>query len=56
MTPGEGSARLKEEGKMTDDDLTPGTQRAPFAPTAVAPPEWWADARIPRDDAGTPAS
>jgi ribonuclease Z len=33
---------------------TPGTQRAPFAPTAVAPPEWWA--RIPLDDAGSPAS
>jgi ribonuclease Z len=28
---------------------TPGTQRAPFAPTAVAPPEWWAEARIPLD-------
>jgi ribonuclease Z len=35
---------------------TPGTQRAPFAPAAVAPPEWWAEARIPLDDAGSPAS
>jgi hypothetical protein len=25
-------------------------------PPAVAPPEWWAEARIPLDDAGTPAS
>jgi hypothetical protein len=32
---------------------TPGTQRAPFAPTVVAPPEWWAEARIPLDDAGS---
>ena len=29
---------------------TPGTQRAPFAPTAVAPPEWWAEARIPLEE------
>lgn len=28
---------------------TPGTQRAPFAPTAVTPPAWWAEARIPLD-------
>jgi len=30
---------------------TPGKPRAPFTPTAVAPPEWWAEARIPLDDA-----
>jgi hypothetical protein len=38
--------------------LTPvvGTQRSSFAPTAAAPPEWWADARIPLSDAGRPAS
>ena len=35
---------------------TPGTQRAPFAPMPVAPPEWWAEARIPLDDAGAPGS
>ena len=29
---------------------TPGTQRAPFAPMAVAPPEWWAEARIPLEE------
>jgi hypothetical protein len=29
---------------------TPGKQRAPFAPVAVAPPEWRAEARIPLDD------
>ena len=35
---------------------TPGAQRAPFAPTAVTPPEWWAEARIPLDDAEAPGS
>jgi hypothetical protein len=25
----------------------PGTQRAAFAPTLPAPPDWWAEARIP---------
>jgi hypothetical protein len=35
---------------------TPGKQRAPFAPTAVTPPEWWAEARIPLDDAEAPGS
>jgi len=34
----------------------PGTPRAPFAPVAVTPPEWWAEARIPLDDAGTPGA
>ncbi|MCU0971281.1 MAG: hypothetical protein MUF57_05695 [Gammaproteobacteria bacterium] len=34
---------------------TPGMQRAPVAPTAVAPPKSWAEARIPLD-AGTPGS
>ncbi len=34
----------------------PGTPRAPFAPAPVPPPAWWAEARIPLDDAGTPAS
>lgn len=29
---------------------TPGMQRAPFAPMAVAPPEWWAEARIPLEE------
>lgn len=33
---------------------TPGKPREPFVPTAVAPPEWWAEARIPLDD--VPAS
>jgi ribonuclease Z len=33
---------------------TPGTQRAPFAPAAVTPPEWWAEARIPLGDAPSP--
>ncbi len=28
---------------------TPGTQRAPFAPAAVTPPAWRAEARIPLD-------
>jgi hypothetical protein len=34
--------------------LTPvvGAPRATFAPAAVAPPAWWAEARIPLDDAG----
>ena len=35
---------------------TPGVPRAPFAPAPVAPPEWWAEARIPLDDTGTPGS
>jgi ribonuclease Z len=35
---------------------TPGTQRAPFAPMAVTPPAWWAEARIPLDDAVAPGS
>ena len=35
---------------------TPGTPRVPYTPVAVKPPEWWAEARIPLDDAGTPAS
>ena len=35
---------------------TPGVPRAPFAPTPVAPPDWWAEARIPLDDTGTPGS
>jgi ribonuclease Z len=35
---------------------TPGTPRAPFAPVAVTPPEWWAEARIPLDDVGTPGA
>jgi hypothetical protein len=54
---------MQEEGKMTDNDLTslpapptPGTQRASFAPTTVAPPERWAEARIPLDDAASLAS
>jgi ribonuclease Z len=29
---------------------TPGKQRAAFAPVAVAPPDWWAEALIPLDD------
>jgi hypothetical protein len=29
---------------------TPGKQRMAFTPTAVPPPEWWADALIPLDD------
>ena len=33
-----------------------GKQRAPFAPVAVTPPAWWAEARIPLDDAETPGS
>ena len=33
---------------------TPGKPRAPFTPTAVAPPAWWAEARIPLDDAPSP--
>jgi len=35
------------------DQLPPiaGKQRAAFSPVAVAPPEWWAEARIPLDDA-----
>jgi ribonuclease Z len=35
---------------------TPGAQRAAFTPTALTPPEWWAEARIPLDDIGTPGS
>ena len=35
---------------------TPGTLRVPYTPVAVKAPEWWAEARIPLDDAGTPAS
>jgi ribonuclease Z len=34
----------------------PGTPRTPYTPVATTPPEWWAAARIPLDDAGTPAS
>jgi ribonuclease Z len=30
----------------------PGTPRAPYTPVAVAPPEWWAEARIPLDGVG----
>ena len=33
---------------------TPGKPRASFTPAAVAPPEWWAEARIPLDDAPSP--
>jgi ribonuclease Z len=29
----------------------PGTPRAPYTPVAVEPPAWWAEARIPLDDA-----
>jgi ribonuclease Z len=29
----------------------PGEPRVPYTPVAVAPPEWWAEARIPLDDA-----
>ena len=29
---------------------TPGTQRATFVPKALAPPEWWAEARIPLEE------
>jgi len=36
---------MQEEGKMTDDE-----------PTSLPAPEWWAEARIPLDDAGMPAS
>ena len=32
---------------------TPGIPRAPYTPVATTPPEWWAEARIPLDDAGT---
>jgi ribonuclease Z len=28
----------------------PGKQRVAFAPVAVAPPAWWAEALIPLDD------
>ena len=35
---------------------TPGTPRAPYTPVPVPAPEWWAEARIPLDDAGTPGS
>jgi len=31
-----------------------GKQRAPFAPVAVKAPAWWAEARIPLDDAPSP--
>jgi len=31
---------------------TPGTPRVPYTPVAVPAPEWWAEARIPLDDAG----
>jgi hypothetical protein len=45
---------------MTDSGLTvpptPGTQRAPFTPAAVAPPAWWAEARIPLDGPTPPSS
>jgi ribonuclease Z len=34
----------------------PGTPRVPYTPVAVPAPEWWAEARIPLDDAGTPGS
>jgi len=35
------------------DQLPPiaGKQRAAFSPVPVAPPDWWAEARIPLDDA-----
>lgn len=29
---------------------TPGVPRVPFTPTLPAPPEWWAEARIPLDE------
>ena len=32
----------------------PGTPRVPYTPVAVPAPEWWAEARIPLDDAGAP--
>ncbi len=46
---------------MTDYDLTSlpaptfagGTKATPVA---VPAPEWWAEARMPLDDTGTPAS
>jgi len=34
----------------------PGTPRVPYTPVAVKAPEWWAEARIPLDDAGAPGS
>ena len=30
----------------------PGEQRAAYTPVATAPPDWWAEARIPLDDQG----
>ena len=52
---------MQEERKMTDNDPTAlpaptfagGTKATPVA---VPAPQWWAEARIPLDDAGTPAS
>ena len=35
---------------------TPGTPRATFAPAAVTPPAWWAEARIPLDGPETAGS
>ena len=34
---------------------TPGRPRVPYTPVAVKAPEWWAEARIPLDDAGVKA-
>jgi ribonuclease Z len=34
----------------------PGTPRVPYTPVAVKAPEWWAEARIPLDDAGATGS
>ncbi len=45
-------AVVARQAQVTDQlPPTPGTPRAPYTPVAVPAPEWWAEARIPLDDA-----
>ena len=48
---------VSRQAQVTDQlPPLPGIPRAPYTPVATTPPAWWAEARIPLDDPGTPGS
>jgi hypothetical protein len=47
-------AVVARQAKLSDQlPPIPGEQRVAYTPTLPAPPDWWAEARIPLDDNGT---
>ncbi len=48
-------AVVARQARVTDQlPSTPGIPRVPYTPVATTPPEWWAEARVPLDDAPEP--